>query len=156
MKCSAHRSLTVVLPYIISKPVMLSGQPRAIWDIASEFHFQVSWACYLCLWVDVYWFWVISKMADCQLYVLFNFLTLCLFWLWVSTPNFGSPLLVSMDRSLFNLNNIRFKMAIWLPYWFFFSFQTLNFSLAMNIHPSPDAAPLSGGISMTSSNGNIL
>ena len=38
---------------------------------------------------------------------------LTLVWLWMSSPNFSSKLLVYMRRSLLIFSNIRFKMAAW-------------------------------------------
>ena len=39
---------------------------------------------------------------------------------------------VAMDRSLFIISDVTFKMATWQPYWIF-QFMDFNFSLALNI-----------------------
>ena len=43
------------------------------------------------------------------------FRTLTLAWLWTSSPNFSSKLLVCMERSLLIFINVTFKMAAWRP-----------------------------------------
>ena len=63
----------------------------------------------------------------------FGFRTLTLLWLWISTSNFSSPILMYMCRSLFIFSNVNFKMAARQPYrnfWFLDS----SFSLALNIN----------------------
>ena len=47
----------------------------------------------------------------------FSFRILTLVWLWISSPNFSSKLLVCMERSLLIFSNVTFKMAAWLPHW---------------------------------------
>ena len=42
-----------------------------------------------------------------------------LVWLWISSPNFGSTLLICMDRSQFIFSDVTFKMATRRPYWIF-------------------------------------
>ena len=49
----------------------------------------------------------------------FIFLSLTLVWLWISSPNFNSKLLVYMGRSLLIFSNVTSKMAAWQPYWIF-------------------------------------
>ena len=49
----------------------------------------------------------------------FSFQTLTLVWLWISSPNIRSKLLVCMERSLLVFGNVTFKMAAWWPYWIF-------------------------------------
>ena len=68
-----------------------------------------------------YWF---SKMSlwkrQTGSYIgLFGFRTLTLVWLWMSTHNFCSTLLVYTGRSLSIFSIVVFKMAAWWPYWIF-------------------------------------
>ena len=57
---------------------------------------------------------------------------LTLIWLWISSPNFSSKLIVCMERSLLVFSNVTFKMTVWQPYWIF-QFLDSNFNLALNM-----------------------
>ena len=52
-------------------------------------------------------------------FALFVFQTLALVWLWISTPNLSSTILMYMCRSLLIFSNINCKMAARQPYWIF-------------------------------------
>ena len=58
----------------------------------------------------------------------FGIWTLTLVWLWISSPNINSQLLVYMARSLLIFSNVTFKMATGWPYWIF-QFPDSNFRL---------------------------
>ena len=83
-----------------------------------------------CLLCDNYRMFPGLSLVDCSLIFLyprptgghigiFGFRTLTLVWLWISTWNFSSTLLVYIGRSLSIFSDVTFKMAAWWPYWIF-------------------------------------
>ena len=111
--------LSVCLSVRPSVGDMVSG---AKLEFALEFQFQISYACYLWLWPEAYWFSAmsLSKWPPGGHIGFLGFRTLTLVWLWISSPNFTGTSPVCLGRSLLIFNNVTFKMAVWQPYCFFF------------------------------------
>ena len=65
-----------------------------------------------------YWFSATSWLPGGHI-GFFGFRTLTLLWLWISTPNFSSTMLMHIGRSLLIFSYVIFKMAAWWPYWIF-------------------------------------
>ena len=102
---------------------------------ALECQFQISSAYWWWSKAEVYWFSAtsLSKWPPGSHIGFLGFQTLTLVWLWISTPNFSSTLLMHMGRSLLIFSGVNFKMAAWQPYWIFL-FPDCNFSLALNMN----------------------
>ena len=82
--------------------------------------------------IDFQW----SHFQNGRLAAILDFLgfrTLTLLWLWISTPNLSSTILMYLCRSLLIFSSVNFKMATRQPYWILW-FPDSNFSLALNIN----------------------
>ena len=107
----------------------------------SQVCFGISISNFICMLMVVigkliaYWFSArsLSKWPPGGHIGFFGFQTLTLDWLWISTPNLSSTILMYMCRSLLIFSNVNFKMAARQPYWNFW-FPDSNFSLALNIN----------------------
>ena len=55
-----------------------------------------------------------------------------LVWLWISSPNLSSTLLVCLGKSVLSFSDVTFIMAAWWPYWIFW-FLDSSFSFTSNI-----------------------
>ena len=88
--------------------------------LPSILDFSVFWH-HLCLWEEANWFSAmsLSKWLPGGHIGFFGFRTLTSVCLWISSPNFSSTLLVSMERSPLIFRYMTFKMAAWWPYWIF-------------------------------------
>ena len=69
---------------------------------------------------------ITSKMTAWQPCFFVCYRTRTLVWLWISTPNFSSTILVYMRRTLLIFSDVTFKMAAWWPYRLF-GYHTLTF-----------------------------
>ena len=83
------------------------------------FGISISYTYCLWLWAEAYWFSAmsLSKFATWRLYWIFDFLTLTLVWLWISSSNFSGTSFACTGRSILIFSNVTFKMATWGPYW---------------------------------------
>ena len=73
---------------------------------------------YIYIWVRACWFsaTLFSKWPPGGHIGFFGFQTLTLVWLWISTPNLSSTILMHMCRSLLIFSNVNFKMTARQPY----------------------------------------
>ena len=97
---------------------------------------SISYAYCLWPWANTCWCSVMSfsKWPPGDHIRFFSFWILTSVWLWISSSNVNSNLLVYMGRSPLIFSNVTFKMATWQPYWIF-QFPDSNFNLALNIKP---------------------
>ena len=83
-----------------------------------EYQVQTSLTNYMCVWEWACWFSAISlsKWPSGGHIGFFNFWALTSAWLWISSPNFSSTLLVYMERTLLIFRALKFGFEHQIQY----------------------------------------